>query len=36
MTPDQQLIIDLAESQARKMLEKLGTREPNVQDKYDY
>lgn len=36
MTPDQKLIIDLAESQAQKLLDKLGNREPRVQDKYDY
>lgn len=31
-----ELIIDLAESTAKDLLGKLGTREPNVQDKYDY
>jgi len=31
-----ELIIDLAESTAKDLLNKLGTRAPNVQDKYDY
>ena len=31
-----ELIIDLAESTAKDLLGKLGTRAPNVQDKYDY
>lgn len=31
-----ELIIDLAESTAKDLLGKLGAREPNVQDKYDY
>lgn len=35
MSPDQ-LLIDLAESTAKDLLNKLGTRAPNVQDKYDY
>lgn len=30
------LMIDIAESTARDLLAKLGTRAPNVQDKYDY
>lgn len=36
MEPDNQAIIDYAESTARDLLEKLGKRAPNVQDKYDY
>jgi len=36
MQPEDQAIIDYAETTAKDLLAKLGKREPNVQDKYDY
>lgn len=36
METDDQIIIDYAETTAKALLEKLGKREPNVRDKYDY